>query len=542
MPDRFRDVSFFCEDFQRLNKEQQLEVQVRRWEYEARCWQSRFDAAKQRQRELEAENAELKAKLKLREKQLFERKSEKGKGREQVGSEKKQASSKPRGQQQGKDRKNSNRRDHSHLPVREEYYDVDEALQTCPICGQENPEIASADEAEIIEIEVKGYRRKIIKKKRRKGCQCENGQPAILTAKGPGRVLPRSPYGVSIWVELLLNKFRYAIPINRSIARFEDIEMNLPVGTLTDGLAGLLPLFEEFYKTIKEHNLKATIWGGDETGYKVFVPVQGKVGNRWQLWVFHSDQAVVYLLKSSRSAEVPLDYFHEQIKGILVVDRYSAYKKLARLYPGLILAFCWAHLRRDFLDCATKWPAQETWAFEWVERINEIFHINNSRREAFFSGRDYKAEDQHLRKQLDAFKEHFDKELIESSSCPSKSSVLASLNNHWKGLTVFADQPEVPMDNNGSERALRLSKLIVKNSYGAMAQWSVELTEILLSIFATLQLWKINLRIWLTDYLNGCAANHGKVPANSNAYLPWEMSPERLKSFQVGTSQSIDSS
>ena len=63
MPDRFREVSFFCKDFQRLNNEQQLEVQVRRWEYEARCWQSRFDAAKQRHRELEAENAELKAKL-----------------------------------------------------------------------------------------------------------------------------------------------------------------------------------------------------------------------------------------------------------------------------------------------------------------------------------------------------------------------------------------------------------------------------------------------------------------------------------------------
>ena len=91
MPDRFRDVSFFCEDFQCLNKEQQMEIQVRRWEYEARSWQSRFDGAKQRQIELEAENAELKAKLKLREKQLFERKSEKakGSGSEQVGSEKK---------------------------------------------------------------------------------------------------------------------------------------------------------------------------------------------------------------------------------------------------------------------------------------------------------------------------------------------------------------------------------------------------------------------------------------------------------------------
>ena len=68
---------------------------------------------------------------------------------------------------------------------------------------------------------------------------------------------------------------------------------------------------------------------------------KGKVGNRWQLWVFHSHQSVVYLLKSSRSAQVPLDYFNKQTEGILVVDRYSAYKKLARLYrrtdPGILL-------------------------------------------------------------------------------------------------------------------------------------------------------------------------------------------------------------
>ena len=545
MPDRFRDVSFFCEDFQYLNKEQQMEIQVRRWEYEARSWQSRFDTAKQRQVELEAENAELKAKLKLREKQLFERKSEKAKGNASVqgNAENQQSSRNPRGQQKGKARENSNRRDYSHLPAKEEAYDVDEAQQSCPECGQVNPLIASEEESEIIEIEVKGYRRKIIKKKRRKGCQCDNGLPAILTAKGPGRLLPRSPYGVSIWVELLLNKFRYAIPVNRSINRLEDFELSLPVGTITDGFAGMLPLFEELYETIKEHNLSANLWGGDETGYKVFVPVEGKVGNRWQLWVFHSHQAVVYLLKSSRSAEVPMDYFDPHTEGILVVDRYSAYKKLARLYPGLTLAFCWAHLRRDFLDCATKWPRLQDWAFEWVERINEIFHINNSRREAFFSGRDYVQEDQQLRQKIEAFKAQVDQERSQSYVLAGKSSVLESLNNHWQGLSVFVDHPEVPMDNNGSERALRLSKLIVKNSYGAMSNWSIKLTEILLSIFASLQLWKINPRLWLTSYLQACAANSGKVPQNSKDYLPWHMSPERLKDFQQSIPQAaLDSS
>ena len=527
-----------------MNKEQQLEAQVRKWEYEARYWQSRFDAAKEDQRELQAENAQLKAKLKLREKQLFERKSEKAKANssEQADSENKQTSNSPRGQQKGKARENSSRRDYSHLPAKEEYYDVDEAQQSCPKCGQVNPLIASEDESEIIEIEVKGYRRKIIKKKRRKGCQCDNGLPAILTAKGPGRLLPRSPYGVSVWVELLLNKFRYAIPVNRSINRLEDIKMSLPAGTLTDGFARLLPLFGGLYEKIKEHNLSATLWGGDETGYKVFVPIEGKVGNLWQLWVFHNQQAVVYLLRSTRSAKVPLGYFDEQTTGILVVDRYSAYKKLARLYPGLTLAFCWAHLRRDFLDCATQWPALQAWAFEWVERINRIFHINNGRREVFFSGRDYQQEDQQLRQQIEALKEQVDQERSESYVPAGKRSVLESLNNHWDGLTVFVNHPEVPMDNNGSERALRLSKLIVKNSYGCMSDWSVKLTETLLSIFATLQLWKINPRIWLTSYLEACAENRGEVPENSNEFLPWQMPPERLKQFQKTTSQAFDSS
>ncbi len=76
------------------------------------------------------------------------------------------------------------------------------------------------------------------------------------------------------------------------------------------------------------------------------------------------------------------------------------------------------------------WPAQQTWAFEWIERINQIFHTNNSRRKAFLSGRDYQAEDEQLRGQLKTFKEQFDKELCQGSPSPGSLSVLKSLNNH----------------------------------------------------------------------------------------------------------------
>ena len=42
--------------------------------------------------------------------------------------------------------------------------------------------------------------------------------------------------------------------------------------------------------------------------------------------------------------------------GIISCDRYSAYKKFARLNPGVLLAFCSAHQRRDYLELANAHP------------------------------------------------------------------------------------------------------------------------------------------------------------------------------------------
>ena len=56
---------------------------------------------------------------------------------------------------------------------------------------------------------------------------------------------------------------------------------------------------------------------------------------------------------------------------IIVCDRYSAYKKLARLADAILLAFCWAHVRRDFLDAGRSYKALEPWALDWKARIGE---------------------------------------------------------------------------------------------------------------------------------------------------------------------------
>jgi transposase len=105
--------------------------------------------------------------------------------------------------------------------------------------------------------------------------------------------------------------------------------------------------------------------------------------------------------------------------------------------------------------------------------------------------------------------------------------VLESLQEHWMGLVRFVDDPRIPMDNNASERAGRGPAVARKNFYGSGSLWSGRLAATMFSLLATLAHWKINPRLWLTWYLENCAAAGGKAPEDIQQFLPWNLSPER---------------
>jgi transposase len=83
----------------------------------------------------------------------------------------------------------------------------------------------------------------------------------------------------------------------------------------------------------------------------------------------------------TRSATVPLAHFAEleTTQAIVVCDCYSAYKKLARLNAAIILAFCWAYVRRDFLEIAAGSPTLKKRALDWVAEIGTLCHLNRLR-------------------------------------------------------------------------------------------------------------------------------------------------------------------
>jgi len=112
-------------------------------------------------------------------------------------------------------------------------------------------------------------------------------------------------------------------------------------------------------------------------------------------------------------------------------------------------------------------------------------------------------------------------------------NVLVSLQEHWDGLTRFVDELRIPLDNNASERQVRGPAVGRKNYYGSGALWSGRLAAMLFSLFATLNLSKINIRKWLTWFLQSCAENGGQALADIDQFLPWKMSDEKRREMAL---------
>jgi transposase len=507
-----------------------IHVDLSKLRSESAYWRTMHHKAVERETLLKQEIAQLQAKLRLRERQLFGRKSEKGHNKQDSAESNDSIGNigkKRRGQQPGS--KGHGRRDYSHLPVKGENHDIPQSECHCPVCGLPFDPFPGTDDSEQIEIEVRAHRRVIKRKRYKPTCTC-GAVPGIVTAPPPPKLIPKGIYGISVWVDVLLDKFYSMNPTYRHLAVLKTHNVDLAQGTITDGLKTISPLFVPIYEAIVTKNTQEDRWHADETRWLVFTTIEGKVGYKWYMWVFISPSTVTYVLDQSRSAKVPEAHFGTVTEGILVVDRYSAYKALVKGI-NIILAFCWAHIRRDFFGVAKDWPQHETWAIEWVDDIGNLYHLNHLRLQVLDQPEAFAQRDHDLRDAVDQMANNRDSQLEKKGIGAACKKVLLSLKTHWEGLTVFLDHPEVPMDNNKAERMERIPVIGRKNFYGSGAIWSGQLTAILFSIFQTLILWNMNPRLWLTAFLEACAANQGKAPDNIHAYLPWNMSREQQKTF-----------
>lgn len=259
---------------------------------------------------------------------------------------------------------------------------------------------------------------------------------------------------------------------------------------------------------------------------------------------------VVFRVDPNRSAKAALKLFGKLKPGTIVVcDRWSAYSALVKVLGGAIrLAICWVHARRDIVRCIDAHKTLQFWGDAWLDRYGKLFHLNKKRLKHYQPGRPlceqskaFHKVHKELTRKVNAFfdlagkqlEKYSEKESDKDSGKDPRSRPLKSLIKYREGLCVFLEHPEVPMDNNGSEQILRGPSIGRKLSFGSNSQGGADFTAMMYSLFTTLRRHHLDIRKWLTEWLEACAANGRTPPEDLDPWLPWTMTEERRAHFAL---------
>ena len=376
---------------------------------------------------------------------------------------------------------------------------------------------------------------RIVWRRRRYRRRCSHPGPATVCAPPAAKPVPKGLFTAGFLARLAYEKHVLGLPVHRIVQALAADGLDVAAGTLCGALKQVAPLIAPWAEAIAAHGRTAGHVHADETSWQVFEDIADKDGHRWWLWVFVTDATTVFVMDTSRSAGVAaaqLGIDREQTaleagrRLVISSDFHKAYQSLACI-DGVDPLWCWAHIRRYFLRAGAAHPeALGDWCDAWTERIAVLYrahHALAATTPGTGAHQDAAGRWQRAFTDIDAHR------ILQASDAgkgllhPAAAKVIATLSNEWDGLARHQDLPQLPLDNNAAERALRTPVIGRKNFYGSGAQWAAHLAADVWTITATAARHDIEPLGLLTGYLQACAEHGGTAPAGAglDPFLPW---------------------
>jgi transposase len=503
---------------------------------EVAYWRERAERAEARLVECQARIAELSEQVAVLSRMLFGRSSEQtgpvedrdrraGDGRDAAGTQPGK-----RGQRPGS--KGHGRRDYSGLATREEIHDVPAGQRVCSGCGRPFEALGS-ECGEQIDWQVTITRVVHRRLRYRRRCDCP-GPRTVIAPVAPNPVR-KGRFTASFLARLLYQKYVLGLPVHRIVKALAADGLDVAEGTVTGALMAVADLLAPLEQAIVARNGQAVHVHADETSWRVFERVEGKDGHRWWLWVFIAQDTVVFRMDPTRSTTVLERHFGvdrsderlaEGRRLLLSTDFYTAYQCLARM-EGVDPLWCWAHVRRYFIRAGDAHEQLRYWRDAWVARIADLYLAHRAIAAAEPATEAYTDAQAAFAQALDAIDTARHQQMRGPGLHPAARKVLATLDREWDGLARHRDFPDLDLDNNTSERALRTPVVGRKNYYGSHAEWSAHLAARVWTITATAERHHVEALAYLTDYLDACATAGGKPPEGQalHRFLPWIPGP-----------------
>lgn len=402
-------------------------------------------------------------------------------------SEKKRHTSSSKEQGEASPQRGHGPRRQPELPTFEQVHELDGPDQVCTACGGVLTEMdGQFEECEEIDVVERSFR--IIRHRRKKyRCRCGG---CVETALGPPRLIPGGRYSIGFATEVAIAKYTDHLPLARQARQMARQGLTVTTQTLWDQINALARHLRPTYEALHREVLASPVIGADETTWKLLGPAGSKT---WWAWSVASGDSVYYRIAASRSAK-EADAILGDYEGTVVCDGYTAYAAVAkdrraraaasRDGPApLCLAHCWAHVRRKFFEA----EPHDARAREMLELIARLYEVEAA---AAGDGDVLERRRELRRERSAAITREIRCWMLGQRALPRSAlgRAIAYTDGIWAGLVRFLDDPAVPLDNNGTERAMRGVAIGRKNHYGSRSLRGTQVAALFYSLIESAKL------------------------------------------------------
>jgi len=348
----------------------------------------------------------------------------------------------------------------------------------CPQCHNTDLESLDQRERTVIDYEIKKVMTVYqLERKRCKVCG------TVLQAKAPG-VLPKNLYSNKLLAHVATEHYVNGIRLGHL-----ERQTGVNVGSLITAMHQLGRLLKDVPDKLIEHYRQAAVKHADETGWR-------NDGHNGYGWLFGTSDTAIFRFRQSRSGQVAQQVFgDEPLPGVLVIDRYRGYNK-ARCH----IQYCYAHLLREVQDLEKEFPDNEE-ITTFVQRAAPLLAEAMNLRSLPISDDEFYRRAAKTKEEIitimNSEAHHFGIQKIQN---------IFRENSHR--LYHWANNRDVPADNNFAERELRPLVMARKVSFGSHSDAGAKTRETLMTVLKTLQLrTKNNVRIAFANFLDQLAEN-----------------------------------
>ncbi len=324
---------------------------------------------------------------------------------------------------------------------------------------------------------------------------------AIITPAAPENVLDKSVADVSFLAGMLVDKFVYHLPLYRQHQRLRQSGIELSRATLTNlgsrAIDLLIPIFEAQFG----HILLSRVLAMDETPIKAGRKHKGKLRQAYFWPVYGEADEIAFSYSSSRASKQVRKVLGDTFEGVLLSDGNEAYARYAQTREAVTHAECWAHTRRYFERAKEAEPQA---ANEALAIIGALYRHEAHIRDNKLTGEaKLKYRTQHSEPVVKAFWTWCDSQCQRHDLLPRNplSKALKYAMTRVDSLRVFLSDPDVPIDTNHLERALRPIPMGRKSWLFCWTELGAKQVGIIQSLLVTCKLQGINPYTWLVDVL-----------------------------------------